>query len=181
MPVLARMARFLLHFWEFAARVDLSLREVMAMPKNQLAEESSFSGLEADLMVPSQFFDRIKPECSSQPEKRLMLAVMEDAIATFQKSVYGATRRQRRLLRETEEWIDSADTRWPFSFENICAALDIESTYLRTGLKHWKVTRLTRHQESERPISHSPFRRVNGRRHALSTRHISFSRGAKAA
>ena len=151
------------------------------MAKNQLTEESSFSGLEADLMVPSQFFDRVKPECSAQPEKWLMLAVMEDAIATFQKSVYGATRRQRRLLKETEEWIDSADTLWPFSFENICSAVDIESTYLRTGLKQWKTTRLSRRQEPDRPISHSPFRRVNGRRHALSTRPVSFSKRAKAA
>ena len=151
------------------------------MPKNSVVEDPSLSGLESDVMVPSQFFDRIKPEGSSQPEKRLMLAVMEDAIATFQKSVYGATRRQRRLLKETEEWINSADTAWPFSFENICAALDIESTYLRTGLKQWKMTRLTQHQESDRPISHSPFRRVNGRRHALSARHSSFSQRAKAA
>ena len=176
MPALLRVARFLLRLWEFEQVLICLYERGMVMPKNQLAEESSFSGLEADLMVPSQFFDRVKPECSSQPEKRLMLAVMEDAIATFQKSVYGATRRQRRLLKETEEWIDSADAHWPFSFENICAALDIESTYLRTGLKHWKLTRLSRRQEPDRPISHSPFRRVNGRRHALSTRHSSFSK-----
>jgi len=152
------------------------------MSKNSpMAEESSLSGLESDVMVPSQFFDRIKTEGSSQPEKRLMLAVMEDAIATFQKSVYGATRRQRRLLRETEEWIDSGDTAWPFSFENICAALDIESTYLRTGLRRWKVTRLAQRQELGRSISHSPFRRVNGRRHALSARPSSAPKRAKAA
>jgi len=144
-------------------------------------EEPSLSGLESDIMVPSQFFDRIKTERSSQPEKRLMLAVMEDAIATFQKSVYSATRRQRRLLKETEEWIDSADAAWPFSFENICAALDIESAYLRSGLKRWKTDRLTQRVALDRPISHSPFRRVNGRRHALSTRPASFSKRAKAA
>jgi len=151
------------------------------MSKNSVVEEPSMSGLESDVMVPSQFFDRIKTEGSSQPEKRLMLAVMEDAIATFQKSVYGATRRQRRLLKETEDWIGSADTGWPFSFENICAALDIESTYLRTGLKQWKLVRLSQRQEPGRPISHSPFRRVNGRRHALSARPSSVSRKAKAA
>lgn len=150
------------------------------MQKNSVVEESSLSGLESDIMVPSQFFDRIKTEGSSQPEKRLMLAVMEDAIATFQKSIYGVTRRQRRLLKETEEWISSVDTAWPFSFENICAALDIESTYLRTGLTRWKVFRLAQRQESGRPISHSPFRRVNGRRHALSARPASHKR-AKAA
>src|SRR5215813_5754937 len=106
------------------------------MESRTLAEEQS-SVLEADLIVPSQYFDRVKAERSSQPEKRLMLAVMEDAISTFQKSVRGATRRQRRLLRETEEWISASDNNWPFSFENICSALDIEADYLRVGLNRW--------------------------------------------
>ena len=101
---------------------------------NNTVEDRGMATLEADLIVPSQFFDRIKAERSSQPEKRLMLAVMEDAIATFQKSASGLTRRQRRLLKETEEWIGSADNSWPFSFENICAALDIEADYLRDGI-----------------------------------------------
>jgi len=151
------------------------------MSNNLLVEESSSSMIEADLIVPSQFFDRIKSERSSQPEKRLMLAVMEDAISTFQKSVYGATRRQRRLLKETEEWIGSGDTGWPFSFENICAALDIEADYLRTGLKRWKGSLLNRHQSQEPSASHSPFRRMSGRRHALSAGRLTRSRSAKAA
>jgi len=151
------------------------------MANNLLVEESSSSMIEADLIVPSQFFDRIKTERSSQPEKRLMLAVMEDAISTFQKSVHGATRRQRRLLRETEEWIGSADTAWPFSFENICAALDIEADYLRTGLRRWKGTLLNRGQKQDATVSHSPFRRMSGRRHALSAGRLSRSRSAKAA
>jgi hypothetical protein len=133
---------------------------------NSRIEENSPAMLEADIIVPSQFFDRIRAERSSQPEKRLMLAVMEDAITTFQKSVHGATRRQRRLLKETEEWIGSGDTSWPFSFENICSALDIEAGYLRSGLRRWKETLLA--PRPEVGVVHSPFRRVSGRRHALS-------------
>ncbi len=131
-------------------------------------EEQSPAMLEADIIVPSQFFDRIRAERSSQPEKRLMLAVMEDAITTFQKSVHGATRRQRRLLKETEEWIGSTDTSWPFSFENICIALDIESDYMRSGLRRWKGSLLAQRQQQEPAPGHSPFRRVSGRRHTLS-------------
>jgi len=151
------------------------------MSNSLLAEEPSSSVFDSDLIVPSQFFDRIRPERSAQPEKRLMLAVMEDAIATFQRSIYGSTRRQRRLLKETEEWMGSADTAWPFSFENICAALEIEADYLRTGLRRWKVSRLAQCQEQERPIFHSPFRRMNGRRHALSAYRPSHPKSAKAA
>lgn len=143
------------------------------------AEEHSPSMLEVDLIVPSQFFDRIKAERSSQPEKRLMLAVMEDAITTFQKSVQGATRRQRRLLKETEEWIGSADASWPFSFENICAALDIEADYLRTGVKRWKGALLSQcQQQTSTTVAHSPFRRVSGRRHSLSAGRAPLSRKA---
>ena len=93
-----------------------------------MATEGKFApALDADIIVPSQYFDRIRSEESAQPEKRLMLAVMENAIATFQHSISGATRRQRRLLKETEEWMYSGDTSWPFSFENICALLGIEA------------------------------------------------------
>ena len=135
---------------------------------NNTVEDRGMATLEADLIVPSQFFDRIKAERSSQPEKRLMLAVMEDAIATFQKSASGLTRRQRRLLKETEEWIGSADNSWPFSFENICAALDIEADYLRGGISRWKGVLQARQAAPSTTTALSPFRRVSGRRHALS-------------
>ena len=151
------------------------------MVNNAIGEEQSFSTLEADLIVPSQFFDRIKVENSAQPEKRLMLAVMEDAISTFQKSVRGATRRQRRLLRETEEWVGSADSHWPFSFENICAALDIEPTYLRRGLHQWKGSLLAQYEQTNGAGPLSPFRRVSGRRHALSAGRAERAPKAKAA
>ncbi|MCS6926593.1 MAG: hypothetical protein NZ578_11900 [Candidatus Binatia bacterium] len=144
------------------------------MSQRACIEEQVGATLEADLIVPSQFFDRIKPEHSSQPEKRLMLAVMEDAIATFQKSVAGETRRQRRLLKETEEWFNSRDTEWAFSFENICSALEIEPEYLRSGLRRWKSVLLARRHDTA--AAHSPFRRISGRRHALSAGRSSHSR-----
>ena len=151
------------------------------MVNTALVEDQSTGTLEADLIVPSQFFDRIRVEPSSQPEKRLMLAVMEDAISTFQKSVQGETRRQRRLLKETEEWISSPDSSWPFSFENICTALNIEPNYLRAGIRQWKGLMLAR-REQQHPISSlSSFRRVSGRRHTLSAGRADRSRKAKAA
>ena len=112
-----------------------------------------------------------------------MLAVMEDAIATFQNSVPGANRRQRRLLRETEEWIQSSNTSWPFSFENICAALNIEADYLRTGLFNWKTVHLAQYNENQerKIIFHSPFRRISGRRHTLSVHQSSRSSQANTA
>ena len=148
---------------------------------NNTLEDRALATLETDLIVPSQFFDRIKAERSSQPEKRLMLAVMEDAVATFQKSAPAITRRQRRLLKETEEWISATDHTWPFSFENICAALDIEADYLRGGISRWKEKLQTRQVQPSATSPLSPFRRVSGRRHALSAGRSESMRKAKAA
>lgn len=147
-----------------------------------MATEDQFaSALQADIIVPSQYFDRVRSEDSSQPEKRLMLAVMENAIVTFQKSIYAATRRQRRLLKETEEWIHSLDTSWPFSFENICASLDIEANYLRNGLAQWKDTQLEQYEVQGEPLPRSLLRRMSSRRHTLSTYSYSSAPRAKAA
>lgn len=134
-----------------------------------IAEDFSSLLLESEVILPCQFFERIRSEFSAQPEKRLMLAVVEDAIATFQKCLPGATHRQRRLLREVEEWFASADAGWPFSFQNICTALGLNADYLRSGLGRWKARQLARWRSGL--TSPSPFRRFNGRRHTLSTHH----------
>src|SRR5216683_78051 len=94
--------------------------------------------LAPETVLPSQFFDRFQIDASLQPEKRLMLAVLEDAVGTFQKYVTSSTRRGQRLFTEAEEWFAASATDWPFGFENICEALGLEPAYLRTGLARWR-------------------------------------------
>ena len=43
--------------------------------------------LEPEVVLPSQYFGSAMVDASLQPEKRLMLAVLEDAVGTFQKYV----------------------------------------------------------------------------------------------
>jgi hypothetical protein len=68
-----------------------------------------------------------------QPEKRLMLAVLQGAVECFQDYA-----EDDRLFKETEEWIFEDDHEWPFSFINICEAVDMDPKYLRKGLLHWR-------------------------------------------
>ena len=65
-------------------------------------EPAGGSGLEPETILPSQFFDRFQIDASLQPEKRLMLAVLEDAVGAFQKYVTSSTRRGQRLFTEAE-------------------------------------------------------------------------------
>ena len=45
---------------------------------------------------------------------------------------------QDRLFKDAEEWIFEDDHEWPYSFINICEAVDMNPKYLRKGLLHWR-------------------------------------------
>jgi hypothetical protein len=133
-------------------------------------------GLEPETILPSQFFDRIQIDASLQPEKRLMLAVLEDAVGTFQKYVAASTRRGQRLFTEAEEWFASDSRAWPFDFESICEALGLEASFVRTGLWRWRDAQ--RGPSPSAKVVRFPFRRVNGRRHSITGRAVGLRHSA---
>jgi hypothetical protein len=58
-------------------------------------------------------------------ELRLMAAVLEDAINIIRK------RPRSRAGREAREWLASRDASWPFAYERICEALDLDADRVR--------------------------------------------------
>jgi hypothetical protein len=133
--------------------------------------------LEPETVLPSQFFERFRIDASLQPEKRLMLAVLEDAVGSFQKYVNASNRRARRLFVEAEEWFESTDTEWPYAFENVCEGLGLEAQYLRNGLRRWRQAQIA-YPETSAKVVRFPFRRVNGRRHSITGRPVGLRRSA---
>ncbi len=71
-------------------------------------------------------------------ERRLVLAILEEAVRSYQHYAFATNRRGRRLFGETCEWFDSHDNTWIFSFENICYALDLDPDHIRQGLARWR-------------------------------------------
>jgi len=63
-------------------------------------------------------------------ERALMRAVLTDAI----KCLGGAGRDGQLLKADARRWLASRDLLWPFSFENICAVLDLDAPTLRRRL-----------------------------------------------
>jgi hypothetical protein len=145
----------------------------------RVVEETKASGpgLEPETVLPSQFFDRIQIDASLQPEKRLMLAVLEDAVGTFQKYATVPGRRAHRLFTEAEQWFESDEKEWPFAFVNVCQALDLEPLYVRAGLRRWRDGRRGAEGDSAK-VLRFPFRRVNGRRHSITGRPVGLRRSA---
>lgn len=93
---------------------------------------------EPDVLLPGQFFSFFRKEAGFDRERRLMLAVLEDAIDCFQKYAHTSDLRGRQLFLESYEWIMSQDKRWLFSFENICQIVDMNPDYIRQGLSRWR-------------------------------------------
>lgn len=133
--------------------------------------------LEPETILPSQFFGGLQIDASMQPEKRLMLAVLEDAVGTFQKHVHAHDRRGHTLFTEAEEWFASDETEWPFSFVTMCTGLGLEPVYVRRGLWRWRDEQRAR-RSTGAGVIRFPFRRVNGTRHAITGRPIGLRRSA---
>jgi hypothetical protein len=91
-----------------------------------------------DTLLPSQYFDRLRSRTDCDGERRLMLAILEDAVDVYRKQAGATDRKRRQLFLDAEAWIEDTDTTWIFSFESICNALGLEAEYLRGGLRAWK-------------------------------------------
>src|SRR6476659_11162888 len=89
----------------------------------------------------STLIENLSKEIIRDGEKRLMLAVLENATEDFQKYVLATDQRGKQLFQDAEEWILDTDTSSLFSFDNICEQLDLDPAYMRQGLMHWKAAR----------------------------------------
>lgn len=94
--------------------------------------------LQPDTLLPSQYFAALKRKGQHEPERRLAIAVLQDAVDCYQKHLRARDRKARQLFVDAEEWITSDDRTWPFSFDNVCDLLQISPEYLRRGLAVWK-------------------------------------------
>ena len=68
-----------------------------------------------------------------------MWAILKDTLCCYHAHAQASTVRGQRLFRDAERWVESRDLKWVFSFENVCAVLDIDSEYLRNELRRRRV------------------------------------------
>ena len=89
-----------------------------------------------EVLTPEQFFPSARDSAAAwSGERKLLLAVLQDALASFFRYRQDPTTRGKRLFREVHEWFWSADRQWLCSFESICDNLHLDADYIRRGLK----------------------------------------------
>ncbi len=69
-----------------------------------------------------------------QGEKRLMLAVLTDAVGCIERYSEGRGAQSWPAFYAARRWVLDRDRTWPFSFENICLALDLDPDRIRSVL-----------------------------------------------
>ncbi len=110
-------------------------------PARQRAMADAFDAVtlfDADGVDAAQYTDTIQRKTPLEPEKHLLLAVLEDALACYRKNVFARTAKKQAAYRDAEEWIFATDDERFLGFESVCGVLGIEPSYLRRGLVEWK-------------------------------------------
>jgi hypothetical protein len=116
--------------------------------------------IEPDIILPSQFLCRVV----ATPEKRLLLAVLEEAVGTYQRYAIATDPRGRAVFAEVEAWFASEEVTRLYAFVPICDVLGLDAAHVRSGLGPWAAKHRQRWHETAPPCYRFPFRRVVGTR-----------------
>lgn len=88
--------------------------------------------IEPEIMLP----DQCVAIGNLPPERRLMLAVLEEAITRLLRvsSITGGSRSAMAEVDELRAWFASDATSYPFSFICVCQAIAVDPNYMRAGI-----------------------------------------------
>ena len=98
--------------------------------------EKPFVPFEADILA-AEDFGRVYRSRPLSPERELMVAVLEEALADYQRCWKARDKKGMERFADAQAWILESNSEWIFSFINCCEALGIEPDYLRQGLLRW--------------------------------------------
>jgi hypothetical protein len=108
-------------------------------------DESGFSSddrvsslFQPDALLSTQYFENLRRKTLFDPEKRLMLAILEDGIFCYLDNLHATGSKKKRLFEDAAAWIVETDGDWVFSFASVCDALCLNPQYVRQGLLRWK-------------------------------------------
>lgn len=102
--------------------------------------------LEPDTFLPSQFYGKGTLSRNLEGEKKLMLAVLRDAVECLEKYRGSRNGAAKELYENAIYWIEDRRRDWLFSFVNICDFLGFDPDYMRESLlkRECKLTKSSR-------------------------------------
>jgi hypothetical protein len=101
-----------------------------------------------DVLLATEFFEGARRERRADPARKLMLAILEDAVNCLHCYGSNSSETARTLFRDARAWIMDRQNHWIFSFENVCESLQLNPEYIREGLRRWEERRGALHEQT---------------------------------
>lgn len=111
------------------------------------SNEATLLLFQPDVLLASEFFEGARRERKTDPTRRLMLAILEDAVNCLQHYASASSERGRTLFHDARAWIMDRHNHWIFSFESVCELLELNPDYIREGLRRWEERRRAVHEQ----------------------------------
>ena len=111
---------------------------------NREGNDDRFSQEEArlfhqpDVLCVGEYLHVYQGRPSETPERRLIAAILRDAVDCYLRDCSTKNRHRKRSFREAEEWFFKADDYGVFSLDNVCGVLNIDPGYIRRSLREYE-------------------------------------------
>ena len=96
--------------------------------------ENILEMMSGDTSVFEQYRDIFRRNELLEPEKALLIALLEDGIHEYRKYYRARDRDGQQRFRKACEWLMAEDEKWIFSFVNVCELLALDPEYVRRGV-----------------------------------------------
>ena len=106
--------------------------------KTAAIEERIGSLFQPDTLLGEDYAANFRRKLPLEPERTLLLAILEDGVRCYQENIYASGGKRRALFEEARDWLFSDDTGWFCSFVSVCTLLNLEPNYIRRGLRQWE-------------------------------------------
>lgn len=105
---------------------------MMTVPKDTLPIQLK------EARISEEYVEQLRSRGVLQAEKKLMLAVLNEALNTYLKYLAARDHTGKKRFQEVEQWVLEEESEWPFSFENISESLGLNPSHFRHRLMQLK-------------------------------------------
>jgi hypothetical protein len=140
--------------------IDPRKQRLTTQPNGSAGNDDRSHVFGAEIILPIQFAHPRNVEGRCEGERRLMLAVLEDAVVTLKSHLRGPSVHSRRIAAEIENWLASGSCSHTFAFATICDVLGFDVPAVRQAIGEW--TRAERSDPRYRRMHSGPGRHQIG-------------------
>jgi hypothetical protein len=116
------------------------MANVLSIVNNVDHREGDLSAAAA--VLPQQFYGARRGTSEAEPLRRLMVAMLLDAVRCFQTKFNSHQPARSQEFAEVRTWLFSNAKDGPFSFTAVCEALELDPNSVRGVLANWEEKKL---------------------------------------